>query len=200
MRSIPLNEISKAFLCILFSILWTSDISGQEQNYKSTSEHESDNHVEPEHHDFKHWRIAGGIGHSFLPAGNHTSDEVSVLVIPTIGIDFQYWFNQKFGLALKNELEIISYVLDKGNTNELKREYPLISVLVAMYKLHNGPSFYLGGGIEYEKNHNFFIGKAGIEYELELGRHWDVTPELYYFNKDGEFGGFGITVTFGKRF
>lgn len=197
MPSIPFKAILKSVLFLLFHILWISNISGQEHNIEHPNKHM--NETETDHHEFKHWRIAGGIGHSYLPAGNYESEEVSVLVIPTVGLDFQYWFNAKFGLALKNELEIISYVLEQGNSNELKREYPLISVLVGMYKLHNGASFYLGGGIEYEKHHNFFIAKAGIEYELELGRHWDVTPELYYFNKDGEFGGFGITVTFGKR-
>lgn len=196
----PFKAILKAVLLLLFHILWISTISGQEQKHESTAEHESGKHMEFEHYEFKHWRIAGGIGHSYLPAGKHASEEVSVLVIPTVGLDFQYWFNPKFGLALKNELEIISYVLEQGDSNELKREYPLISVLTGMYNLHNGPSFYLGAGIELEKNHNFFIAKVGIEYELEIGRHWDATPELYYFNKDGEFGGFGITVTFGKRF
>jgi len=196
----PFKAIPNAVLFILILILWALDISGQEQKQKPVAEHESGSHLESGHDDFKHWRIAGGIGHSYLPAGNYASEEVSVLVIPTIGLDFQYWFNPKFGLALKNELEIISYVLEKRNSNELQREYPLISVLVGMYKLHNGPSFYLGGGVEYEKHENFFIAKVGIEYELEIGRHWDVTPEIYYFNKDAEFGGIGITITFGKRF
>jgi hypothetical protein len=151
-------------------------------------------------HEFKHWRIAGGIGISLLPAGNHESEPVSVLAIPTIGLDFQYWFSPKFGLGLKNEFEIVTYVLKDENSSELEREYPLISVLVGMYKLHNGPAFYIGGGIEYEKSKNFFIVKAGVEYELEIGNHWDVTPEVYYFNKDFDFGGVGLTITFGKRF
>ena len=151
-------------------------------------------------HEFKPWRIGFGLGQSYLPAGNHTSDKVDILVIPTIGLDIQYWFNPRIGLALKNEFEIISYVINTDNGNEIKREYPIISVLVAMYNLKKGPTFYLGAGIEYEQHENFFIAKAGVEYELELGRHWDVTPEFYYFNKDFDFGGIGLSITFGKRF
>ncbi len=171
------------------------------QDSESNYEHEGDPSSDfLEHSKFKHWRIAGGTGISLLPAGNHDSDPVSVLAIPTLGLDIQFWFNPKFALALKNEFEIITYVLQQENSPELEREYPLISTLVVMYKLPNGPSFYLGGGVEYEKKKNFFIAKAGIEYELDISNHWDVTPEIYYFNKDFDFGGVGLTVTFGKRF
>jgi len=174
-----------------------------DKNHEHGEDHEHvDDHKKEnsEHHEFKHWRIAGGIGISILPAGNHDSEPVSVLAIPTLGLDFQYWFNPKFGLALKNEFEIVTYVLQDENSPELEREYPLISVLVGLYKLRKGPSIYLGGGIEYEKSKNFFILKAGVEYELEIGNHWDVTPEVYYFNKDFDFGGVGLSITFGKRF
>ena len=194
-----------ALIFIVFHLTMPAAIYAQD--HKKNPEHQEnhehvDEHTEinTEHHEFKSWRIAGGIGISLLPAGNHDSDPVSVLAIPTLGLDFQYWFNPKFGLALKNEFEIVTYVLQDENSSELEREYPLISVLVGIYKLRNGPSFYLGGGIEYEKNKNFFIVKAGAEYELEIGNHWDVTPEIYYFNKDFDFGGVGLTITFGKRF
>jgi len=189
MKPFPLILLFKICFIIVFLIILLPKSWAQE-----------DEHEKQEHYEFKHWRIGFGIGHSYLPAGNHTTDEVNILVIPTIGLDIQYWFNPKFGLALKNELEIISYVIEHDDENEIEREYPIISVLVAMYKLKNGPSFYLGGGYEIEVNQNFFIVKAGIEYELEIGRHWDVTPELYYFNKDGKAGGFGLAITFGKRF
>ena len=155
---------------------------------------------ESEHHEFKNWRIGFGIGHTYLPAGQHESEEVEILVLPTIGLDLQYWFNHKFGLALKNELEIANYVIENEHYTGLEREYPFISVLVAMYRLNNGPAFYLGAGIEIEHTKNFFILKGGVEYELELGNHWDVTPELYYFTKEGNVGGWGVAITFGKRF
>ena len=184
---------------VLIFILIT-DVYAQQHNVDHQENTDNDTLEHSEHHEFKPWRIGFGIGHSYLPAGNHSSDKVSILVIPTIGLDIQYWFSPRFGLALKNEFEIISYVIERDEGGEIEREYPIISVLVGMYKLKNGPAFYLGAGIEYEKSNNFFIAKAGIEYELEIGKHWDVTPEFYYFNKDGDFGGIGLSITFGKRF
>lgn len=199
-----MNKSSKSFRVqlILYSALCLIipyNIYAQDHEKDTENSHDH-REVHEVHHEFKHWRIAGGIGISLLPAGNHESEPVSVLAIPTIGLDFQYWFNPKFGLGLKNEFEIVTYVLQDENSSELEREYPLISVLVGMYKLRNGPTFYFGGGIEYEKSKNFFIVKAGVEYELEIGNHWDVTPEVYYFNKDFDFGGMGLSITFGKRF
>ena len=192
-------------ILVVLSITMPVCLKAQDQDQDNDHDDNTEtkhNHKEEheEHHEFKPWRIGMGIGQSYLPSGDHTSDKVKILVIPTIGLDFQYWFNQRFGLALKNEVEIISYVIDADEGNEIEREYPIISVLVAIYNLEKGPSFYLGGGIEYEKHQNFFIAKAGIEYELEIGRHWDVTPEFYYFNKDFDFGGIGLSITFGKRF
>jgi hypothetical protein len=201
-----LNSIFFEFLIsIIFNLTIPPFIHAQEhqENPDHEENHEpADVHSEKhsEHHEFKPWRIGMGLGHSYLPAGTHQAEDVSFIILPTIGLDIQFWFNQRFALALKNELELISYVVETSDGNEIEREYPIISVLVAMYKLKNGLVFYLGAGIEYEKNKNFFIGKAGIEYELHLGRHWDVTPEFYYFNKDADFGGVGLSITFGKRF
>jgi len=195
----PIKFLFKIYFIIVFLLILIPQTRAQEHEHKSDLEHGNE-HENQEHHEFKNWRIGFGIGHSYLPAGTHAGEDAKILVIPTIGLDLQYWLNPKFGLALKNELEIISYVIQHGNENEIEREYPIISVLVAMYKLKNGPSFYLGGGFEYEMNENFSIAKIGVEYELEIGRHWDVTPEVYYFNKDGKVGGIGIAVTFGKRF
>ena len=181
--------------------LFTIPVGIYAQEHDENQEHEAE-HVKEntEHHEFKSWRIGVGMGQSYLPAGNHSTDKVGILVIPTVGLDIQYWFNPRIGLALKNEFEIISYVINTDNESEINREYPIISVLAAIYNIKKGPSFYLGAGIEYEKHENFFIVKAGIEYEFELGKHWDVTPEFYYFNKDFDFGGIGISITFGKRF
>lgn len=163
-------------------------------------DHEQDIPEQHNHHEFKHWRLGMGIGQSLLPSGTQSGTNVSVVVIPTISLDFLYWFKEKFGIGLINELEIISYVIESPDHNELEREYPFQIVFVGMYKIKNGPGIYLGPGIEIEKNKNFYIFKAGIDYEMELGNHWDVTPALYYFNKDGSIGGIGVAVVFGKRF
>ena len=64
----------------------------------------------------------------------------------------------------------------------------------------DGFAVFFGPGIELENHENFFIWKVGFEYEIELGRSWDVTPELSYLNKDGQFGAIEIGVAFGKSF
>ena len=185
----------------------TMPVSVYAQEHEEKHEHEEnheneDDHSEEisEHHEFKHWRFGFGIGQSLIPSGTQSGSNVNAIVIPTIGVDLQYWFNTKFAMGLVSELEIISYAIESPDHDELEREYPVQIVFVGMYRIKNGPGFYFGPGIEFEKHENFFILKAGIEYELELGNHWDVVPSFCYFIKDGNIGGLGVAVGFGKRF
>lgn len=184
---------------MIFNLTIPACLHAQEndENHEHIEEYTNEN---SEHHEFKPWRLGMGIGQSILPSGTQSGTNVRVVVIPTISLDLLYWFNRKFGIGLLNELEIISYVIESPNHNELEREYPFQIVLVGMYKIKNGPGLYFGPGIEIEKHENFYIFKVGIDYELELGNHWDVTPALYYFNKDGTLGGIGVAVVFGRRF
>ena len=203
MKILPDSFFIGSLIYMVFLLTMPVGIYAQEheedhEENRSHAEHHSEENSE--HHEFKHWRIGFGIGHSYLPSGTHVADDVGFVIIPTIGLDIQFWFSQRFGVALKSEFEFISYAIQTREGDEIEREFPLISILAALYKLKCGLALYLGAGIEYERHQNFFIGKAGIEYELELGRHWDVTPEVYYFNKDASFGGVGVSITFGKRF
>lgn len=151
--------------------------------------------------EFKHFRMAFALGHAYIPKAK--ANDSKTLIIPTMGIDLQYWFNSKWGVALKNDLEIANYTVELPELNEdrIIRETPLIIALPVLFSpWENGITFLLGPGIEIEKNENFSILRLGIGYEFEIGNEWDFAPEFIYDLKNENINSFTIAIGIGKRF
>ena len=161
----------------------------------------SQSHTDEEPHEFKHFRVAAAIGHAYIPKAK--SENSTVVVIPTLGLDLQYWFNHKWGIALKNDIEIATYRVEdsNNNTNELVREYPIIVALPILFSPWNNEfTFILGPGIEFEGHENFSVFRVGVGTEVEFGNHWDFAPEIIYDLKDGHINSFTLAIGIGKRF
>ena len=60
-------------------------------------------------------------------------------------------------------------------------------------------SLFLGPGGEFEKDHNFFVFRFGVEYGIPIRNHWDVGFSASYDYKEA-YGSVGFGVVFGKRF
>lgn len=155
-----------------------------------------------EKHQFKRFRISMNIGHCYIPKAQFSNDE-QLVVLPTWGLDFQYWFSEKIGIGLKNDIENASYrVRYRSNSSDLLfRERPVIVSIPVFYKpWNNGLAFMLGPGIELEENSNLFVLRVGVSYDFELGRHWDFAPEIVYDHKGTSIDAFTIAMGVGKRF
>lgn len=121
------------------------------------------------------------------------------MLTPTLGIAYEYLVNEKFGVGLKNDLEISTYVLTKDDGTELDREFPFSSTLIIRYNPIQGLGFYLGPGIEFEKNENLWLINMGASYEMTFYEYYDVSPELGYELKNGEAGVFTYGISLGAR-
>lgn len=162
----------------------------------------SQSHTEEESHEFKHFRVSAAIGHAYIPEAKTESD--TFLLIPTFGLDLQYWFNPKWGIALKNDIEIADYIVEgnDGENNEIAREYPIIVALPVLFSPweDRGFNFILGPGIEFEDHEDFFVLRVGVGSEFEIGNHWDFAPEIIYDLKDGHINSLTLAIGIGKRF
>lgn len=161
----------------------------------------SQSHSEEESHDFKHFRLSAAIGHAYIPKA--ISENSSVIVIPTFGLDLQYWFSHKWGIALKNDLEIATYFVENKNenSNELIRKNPVIMAIPVLFSPWNNHfTFILGPGIEFEEHENFSVFRMGVGSEFEIGNHWDFAPEIIYDLKDGHINSLTFAIGVGKRF
>lgn len=168
------------------SLLWGSAIFAQHEAKPS------------EEHEFKNFRVAFSLGHGYIPSAS--SEGKNFLIIPTLGLDIQYWFNKKWGIAIKNDLEISNYVVEDKN-KFVERENPIIVSLPIMFSPWNKElTFIVGPGIEFEKHENFSIFRMGIGYEFEFGNEWDFSPELIYDLKNEQINSLTIAFGVGKRF
>ncbi len=177
-------------LIITITLLMLSQISiGQE-------------HENNETHEFKHFRVAAALGHAYIPEAKSEGD--TFVAIPTFGLDIQYWFSHKWGIALKNDIEIATYLVDSndGDSDKIVREYPVIIALPVLFSPweNRGFNFILGPGIEIEGHENFYVIRLGVGSEFEIGNHWDFAPEIIYDLKNGHINSLTLAIGVGKRF
>ena len=152
-----------------------------------------------DHIDHPSWRVALLIGHTLIPE-QHANQN---FFIPSWGLDIEYWFSSKVGVGLHNDLEVETFVIlrDSGEGDELERITPLVLTLDFLYKPYKGLVLQLGPGYEIEKEENFALFRAGVEYEIEFGNHWDVCPTVFYDSRfDMGYHTWSIALGIGKRF
>jgi len=179
------------FLFVIVLVLFSSVLFGQ-------SHDKPDEHG----HEFKKFRIAVNLGHAYIPGASFGIDD-DFVAIPVWGLDLQYWFNPKWGIALKNDIEIAKYTISNkdDHSDDLQRTNPVIISLPVLFSpWDNGLTFLLGPGIELEGHQNFSVFRLGLGYEFEFGNHWDFAPEFVYDLKDGHINSLTIAIGVGKRF
>lgn len=174
------------FLCVL-------SVKGQHQETRSTASEKE--HSQP---DFGHHRVAILLGHTHVRA----SDAGKGLLIPSWGLDYEYWFNPKWGVGLHTDLELQTFLIEVKPEEEefLERDYPLVASLDVLYNPWKGLVLELGGGYEFEPNQGFWLLQFGLEYEIHINKGWDVFPTVFYDNRFGAFNTWTIALGIGKRF
>lgn len=145
---------------------------------------------------FKHFRLALLIGHTSVPSG----EKPEHLFVPSWGVDVEYWFNRKWGFGLHNDLELHTFVIEEPEGELLEREYPLVATLDILFKPIKDLVVLLGPGYEFEKNEHFALLRTGVEYEFEFGKHWDISPTIFYDTRFDAFDTWSIALGVGKRF
>lgn len=146
---------------------------------------------------YPHFRLAGLLGQTFIPTA---FSESKSMVMSSLGLDVEYWFNERIAIGLHNDMEIATFLIETGEGEVLERKFPLVLTLDAVYKLPNGLVFGLGPGYEVEPNESFFLIRAGLEYEIELRRHWDLSPALFYDTRFEANDTWTFAIGIGKRF
>ena len=117
--------------------------------------------VNSQEHHFKHFRISPVLSHTYIPMATDNGDET--VYVPSFGLDIEYWFNEKWGFGLHNDLELESFEVEKDDMLFVEKKFPIVLTLDALYKFHKGWVLVLGTGLELEENENLFIIRTGLE-------------------------------------
>jgi len=149
---------------------------------------------------FKHNRLAVIISQTHVPKAFQSSTGNEGIIVPSWGLNYEYWFNHKFALGLHSDMEISQYIIEDENGQELERTRPLIIALVGIYNPWKGLELVAGFGREFEEHRKFWIYRIGVEYEIEIGNHWDIAPGLVFDIKEDLYDSWTIGLGVGKRF
>ncbi|WP_299060413.1 hypothetical protein [uncultured Polaribacter sp.] len=147
---------------------------------------------------FKHFRISPIISHTFIPVSTNEGDET--VIVPSFGLDLEYWITKKWGFGFHNDIELETFEIEREHQLFVEKEYPIVLTFDALYKFKENWIFVAGTGVEFEKNENLFVIRTGLEYEVEFGKHWDVAPTVFYDYRSNNTGTFSIGIGIGKRF
>jgi len=148
---------------------------------------------------FKHHRVAVMISQTHIPKGFQSGGASGSLIVPSWGLNYEYWINRKWAIGLHNDMEITTYIIEDENGAELERSRPLIIALVGIYNPWKGLEFVLGFGREFEENKKFWVYRFGLEYEIEIGGHWDIAPALVFDIKENLYDSWTIGLAVGRR-
>ena len=181
--------VSKAFIIILGLLFSTSGSFAQHQ---TITDHPG------KAHDLKPWRVSAAIYHTYI--GTRTAQGNQKLIVPSLGLDVEYWFSEKWGIGSHNDLELISFEVEHNNEVFLQSETPLLLTVDALWRPWKGLVLLAGPGIELEKNENLFVFRGGLEYEIEIGAHWDIAPTVFYDSRRNAYDTFSVGIGIGKRF
>jgi hypothetical protein len=118
--------------------------------------------------------------------------------LPSFGLNYDYWFSEKFAIGLHNDFIAETFVIERldGEAN-LERELPWAAVVVAIYKFENGLAPLVGAGVEIEKTESLPLLHVGLEYGKEFAEVWEVGANLTYDFKWDAYNSyaFGLSVS-----
>jgi hypothetical protein len=157
-------------------------------------------HQEPIHHhqNKSHFRVSIGLAHTYLP--EETADGTKNLILPSFALDIEYWINHHWGIGLHNDLELLNFEVKDEDQVFIEREFPVLLTLDALWKPNNNLVLFVGPGVELESQKNYFVFRAGCEYEIPFFSNWDLSPLVFYDMRDGAYNTLTIGLGVGFRF
>lgn len=149
-------------------------------------------------HEAKHFRVSALMYHTYI--GTESSQGLNLLIVPSLGLDVEYWFSEEWGLGLHNDMELVNFEIIKDSEVLFERETPLLFTIDGLWKPNKGWVLLFGPGIEVERNHELFVIRGGFEYEIELKNHIDISPAVFYDLRAHAYDTFSMGIGVGKRF
>jgi hypothetical protein len=146
-----------------------------------------------------HHEIEGFIGSTHVPKGA-LDDSDATLILPNIGLNYKYWFDEKFAIGWYNNIVALTYTVNSDSQQDLDREYPVTTTIVGIFKPWKNLSLFTGPGLEIDKNKTLFVFRFGVDYSFPLSNDWHLTPRFIYDNLATDIQAYTLGVGVSKRF
>jgi len=146
-----------------------------------------------------HHEIDVFAGSTHVPRGAYQNSDAT-LVVPNIGINYKYWFDEMFAIGWYNNIVALTYVINSDTNRETERVYPITSTVVGLFSPWKGLQIFAGPGIEFDSNQSYFIARFGIDYAIDLSNDWYLTPRLIFDQIGNEVQAYTIGLSIGRKF
>jgi len=152
---------------------------------------------------FQH-SLALVISHTQINEGKDENGNKQWLSLPSWGINYNYRLTERCLVGLHTDIVAEDFVVEsQSRSNEfIERFYPVASAIVGSYKLD---SFHImfGPGVEFAKEENFFLVRAGVEYNLKININYELLANIkneFKFNAYNSWAiGLGIARIFNYK-
>ena len=188
--------MSKGLKTYLFSFILTIfGLTLAAQNHKDNTD--TGHHTDNEHGSSGH-KITLVIANSFVH--NSFSEQTNgILIVPTIGFNYDYFFNDRWGIGLHTDILLQQYKVEKhGGHEEILRENPVGFAGMLLFKPNHRLTLMAGYGLEVEKHENFQMIRIGVEYGIPLPKHWELGFSLEFDYKINTHSSVMLGIGFSK--
>jgi hypothetical protein len=166
--------------------------------------------AEAEASTFKRHRIAFFTGNAIVPSGGENEDRIGTAVVPTLALDYEYWFSRRFAVGWYNDFTLSTFFVEtnreppagasssEGGKEVIERKPVYLTAVVGIFEPVHRLAIYTGPGYEFEEHENLRVWKFGVEYSFPLPRDWDIALSVAYDYKE-VYDSFALGLSFGKR-
>ena len=140
------------------------------------------------------FRIIGIIGHTLV-----NNKGLNNVMVPSWGLDLEYWFNEQWGIGFHNDIEIETFIIKNSKNEVVERVNPLVFTLDMLYHFGNGFVLTLGPGVEIEKEESYYLGRIGIEYEKDINKSFYVLPNIFLDQRFDGYNTWNVGLGIGVR-
>ena len=146
-----------------------------------------------------HHRLSMMMASVHVPAANNVKNQSEFYIVPTWGINYDYWFTSRCAIGLHNDIELQEFEINVDE-DVIERSYPVASCLVGLFKPSARWTLILGAGREFEQHKSFHVITAGTEYGIEIRNNWEVNFNFVYDHKIDAYDSWLFGIGFSKMF
>jgi hypothetical protein len=166
-------------------------LAGQAQEAKTTTEQEER---------YRH-RVTVMMANSHIPNMDGVEGQSKFSIVPTWGLDYDFWLNSKWAIGLHNDFILQQYkVIKEEDQTEIERSFPIGSCIAGVFKPFKHIAFVTGVGKEFEKTESFTMWKVGAEYGFELPKAWELSLNFQYDIKFEAYDSFLFGIGISKKY
>jgi opacity protein-like surface antigen len=144
--------------------------------------------------------FTGMFAFSFIPKAIESDKLNDILIVPTIGLNYDYHFNHRWSLGTHIDVILQQYEVERHDGELLlERAFPVAANLVCGYHVKHRWMILAGAGMEFEKDQSFVMATFGVDHSFDIHEKWDTNVNVIYDYRFDAYSSFLIGISFSYK-